>query len=182
MSTVNSHAVRWLLIALISALAISLMSVWLPAGLKKIGLFSLALGAIFAFITCLLTGTKPQELKRWQVLLLMLLAGCAEAGRTVESYRIFHRAVETQLKKHLEDLPAFAQDMREEITSQHAAGFVDYLRQKYSALAIGDSSILACLIFAFEIGLAMTGALGLVWLMQRQSAETKAESDEKTSP
>ncbi|HCS51071.1 hypothetical protein [Rubinisphaera sp.] len=181
MSSVNSHTFRWLLIALISALAISLISVWLPAGLKKIGLFSLALGAGFAFITSLLTGTKPQDVKRWQVMILILFAGCTEAGRALESYRIYHDAAEAQLEKNLEELPAFAQEMREEITNQHSAVFVDYLLQKYSALAIGDSSTLACLIFALEIILAMGGAGGLIWIMKRQSAKTDSESARKAS-
>ncbi|TWT63326.1 hypothetical protein [Rubinisphaera italica] len=164
----NMQTVRWLLIVMMIAVALSLIAVWLPSGIKKIGLFSIALGAALGYLTCHFAGSRPENISRWQLIVVVLLAGMAETGRSVESYRQFRMTEEKRLSRELEELPAFAQEMRQEIRSQHEVTFRDYLTQKYSALSLGKFPSLIVAIFILEVLLSMVGAFGVIWLLRRR--------------
>ncbi len=124
----------WVFTGMMIAAVIAIVAVWLPAALKKLGLFSCLLGAMVALALWKLKSVfdfANQSGERWFV---AFLAGSAEALRIGESYRLHLEEQERQLAQQIEKLPGILPTLATDLTDRIKQGFPDFLAFRYSAI------------------------------------------------
>lgn len=171
---------RWMAVGLLVAASIAVFSVWLPAPLKKLGLFSCLLGGVIGFVLWKLKEKLNPEKQGQEKWVAFLLGGIAEGIRISESYRIHLAEQQHRLAEEIEKLPGMFPTLKTELTERVKQGFTDFLSLRYSALSTSleqdAGGWLLLSMFAFELLLASVAAFFVYRYMSRQTVQ--AVSDE----
>ncbi len=171
----------WFFTGMMTAAVIAIVAVWLPAALKKLGLFSCLLGAMVAIALWKLKAVfdvANQVGERWFV---ALLAGSAEALRTGESYRLHLEEQKRQLARQIEKLPGMLPALATDLSERVKQGFPDFLAFRYSAI-LGHreqdhGTWVLFVMFAAELLLASTTAFfAYRYLLQQKQAPTDSRT------
>ncbi len=174
----------WIAAGALIAVAIAIFSVWLPAPLKKLGLFSCLLGGVIGFALWKLRekfDLKNHTSDKW---VAFVSGGLAEAVRISESYRIHLAEQQRRLTEEIEKLPGMFPTLKSELTERVKQNFTDFLSLRYSALSNSleqhTGSWVLLTMFAFELLLAC-GAAFLVYryLFQQANQTISDESSQK---
>ncbi|MBB01945.1 hypothetical protein GYB59_00395 [bacterium] len=174
----------WFFLTLLSSLACAVLAVLLPAAVKKLGLFSIALGAGVAASEFGLRRKFNLPRSPAQGPIIILLAGAAEFIRVYESFRQFASARSEALERQLAEHPMPDEAMFEEIRQQAIPTWDSFLAFRYSSLPIdfANSPALAWGLLAVEVLLAMLAAGGLWWYLNRPASSAKPKDTSEDQP
>ncbi|MBL4886020.1 MAG: hypothetical protein JKY95_15990 [Planctomycetaceae bacterium] len=169
----------WMAAGLLVMIAIAIFSVWLPAPLKKLGLFSCLLGAIVGMILWQLREKICSENQTGDSMFVLLLGGLAETVRIYESYRVHLTIQQQKLIEKMQEVPSILQP---ELTKNIQHSFSDFLLLRYSAISVGlDQKIGSWGIYGLltvEIILAATAA----WYAFRYFSIQNTQEQEPSEP
>ena len=176
----------WVFTGMMAAAVIALVAVWLPAALKKLGLFSCLLGAMVAFALWKLKAVFDGAHRAGEKWFVALLAGSAEALRIGESYRLHLEEQKRQLARQIEKLPGMLPALETELTERVKQGFPDFLAFRYSAISGHreqnfDTWILFVM-FAVELLLACATAYFVYRYLLEQKQTPQTDRTVQNSP
>ena len=176
------NKLAWVLAGIFAAVAIALISVWLPGPLKKLGLFSCLLGSATGYALWKLREVFEFSKRGSEKGIAFLLGGFAEGVRISESYRIHLAEQQRRLALEMEKLPGMFPTLKTELTERVKQGFSDYLSLRYSAISKNlEQNVgtwLLFVMFAIELLLASGAAFFVYRYLSRQTKLGSNESGE----
>jgi len=169
----------WLCLTLLWSLACAILAVLLPAVVKKLGLFSIALGAAVAGGGHYFQGRLNIRPAWWQWVTIGVAAGLAEVVRVYESLRQFQAARLDALERQLEENPIPGNALTEELRDRAVGNWESFLAFRYRALKLNfaDSPEWGWLLLALEVLLASGAAVVLWWYWSRTESPAVDASD-----
>ncbi|MCA8987152.1 MAG: hypothetical protein KDA78_05905 [Planctomycetaceae bacterium] len=172
----STHLMWWFGILMLAGL-LGIGSVWVPAFARKIGLFAIALGGLYGYLTVQMTKALGMQVLRFHVLVILLFALGMQGIRFAESYqsyRIVRKNHEEALEARLAELPIMTPELSAELKEELEVNFSLYLIEHYAALGIGKSETLAMTCLVLELLLGTGGACAGLLLAQRSGGRTSS--------
>ncbi len=157
---------KWLAGTLLGCLALAVCTASLPPPLKKLGLFSLLMGAVVAWGASQLGQWLHRPAGKGDLWLVALLAMGTEAGRVLETYRLWMGTRQRLLQEELRRAEGLGALLSDQLQQQLQLDWVQFLAQRFQSLpgvSPRDPSP-AGMWLGFSLELLLAGlAAGLCW-------------------
>lgn len=163
---VHQRVLLWLIFSCFFCALLGLLGASFPPAVKKLGLFSLVMGALAGGGVRLLRERVGKTPMSYDLPVAIFLSMMSEAGRIAETYRQFVKSQEEFFQKKFQAAEALIPVVRSDWEQQYPSGWFDFLSVRYSALpsllAENAAPVLLASFFVVELILAGVGAW-LVW-------------------
>jgi len=177
-----TRKLAWWAAGLLVTVALAIFSVWLPAPLKKIGLFSCLLGGSLGLVLWKLKEKLVSEQSTGERAFAFLTGGIAEGIRVAESYHLHLAEQRRLLAEEIQKLPALLPLLETELTQRVQQSFTDFLALRYSAISPGLNQSVGpwglLIFFALEILLSASAAWFVFRYCSTQEASRQVSAQE----
>lgn len=158
--------VKWLAGTLLGCLVLAVCAATLPPPLKKLGLFSILMGVVVACVASQLSQWLQRPFRKWDLWLVVLLAVGTEAGRVLETYRLWMGTRQRLFREELRRAEGLGALLSEQLQQQLQLDWVQFLAQRFQSLpgvSTRDPSPTGMWL-GFTLELLLAGlAAGLCW-------------------